>query len=55
MVRRARVKFTATEIVKKPTEVEFKTRSGEEVEFKAKKPVEVRKRVNFLAKPKKGN
>jgi len=55
MVRRTRVKFTATATVKKPTEVEFKTSTGEEVEFVAKKPVKVRKRVDFLAKPKKGN
>ena len=53
MTRRTRVKFTATKTVKKPTEVEFKTGAGEEVAFTAKKPVQVRKRVNFLADPKK--
>jgi len=52
-MRRTRVKFTATETVKKPTEVEFETSTGEKVGFIAKKPVEVRKRVNFLANPKK--
>ena len=55
MLRRTRVKFTATKIVKKPTEVEFTTSSGEKVDFKAKKPVKVRQRVNFLANPKKGD
>lgn len=50
MERRTRVKFTATKVVKKPTEVEFRTTSGEDVGFKAKKPVKVRKRVSFLAK-----
>jgi hypothetical protein len=55
MMRRTRVKFTATKIEKKPTEVAFKTSTGEKVGFVAKKPVEVRKRVNFLANPKKGN
>jgi hypothetical protein len=54
-VRRERVKFTATKTVKKPTGVEFTTRTGEEVEFVAKKPVKVHKRVNFLANPKKSD
>ena len=53
MVRRTRVKFTATTMVKRPTKVEFTTASGEEVEFKAKKPIKARKRVNFLAEPTK--
>jgi hypothetical protein len=53
MTRRTRVKFTATKTVKKPTEVEFQTSTGEEIQFVAKKPVKVRKRVNFLAEPKK--
>jgi hypothetical protein len=48
--RRKRVKFTATEVVKKPTEVGFRTTDGKEVEFRARKPVKVRKRVDFLAK-----
>lgn len=55
MVRRTRVKFTATKTEKKPTEVTFKTSTGEDVEFVAKKPIKVRKRINFLANPKKGN
>jgi len=53
MVRRTRVKFTATQTVKRPTEVEFTTSTGETIDFVAKKAVKVRKRVNFLAKPKK--
>jgi hypothetical protein len=51
-MRRERVKFTATKTEKRPTEVSFTTSSGEEVDFRAKKPVKVRKRVTFLAKPK---
>jgi hypothetical protein len=53
MARRHRVKFTATETITKPTKVAFTTKTGEEVEFKAKKPVKVNKRVNFLAEPNK--
>ncbi len=51
-MRRERVKFTAEKTEKRPTEVSFTTRSGEDVDFKAKKPVKMRKRINFLAKPK---
>jgi hypothetical protein len=46
------VKFTATEIVKKPTGVKFETKEGP-VKFTAKKPVEVKKKVVFKAGPKK--
>jgi hypothetical protein len=46
------VKFTATEIVKKPTRVKFETKEGP-VKFTAKKPVEVKKKVVFKAGPKK--
>ena len=52
-MRRTRVKFTAIKTVKKPTEVGFTTKSGEKVDFVADKPTQVRKRINFLAKPKK--
>jgi len=55
MVRRTRVKFTAIKTEKRPTEVEFETGSGEKVDFIAKKPVKVRKRVNFLANPKRNS
>ncbi len=44
------VKFTATKTVKKPTEVKFKTKSGEKVKFEAKKPVKQRRKVQFKAK-----
>lgn len=54
-MRRERVKFTATKKEKRPTDIQFTTSSGEEVGFVAKKPVKVRKRVNFLARPKKNS
>jgi hypothetical protein len=38
---------------KKPTEVTFTTKDGDKVDFVARKPTEVQKRVNFLATPKK--
>jgi hypothetical protein len=44
------VTFKATKTVKKPTEVKFKTKDGEVVDFKAKKPVKKRVKVSFLAK-----
>jgi hypothetical protein len=46
------VKFAATKTVKKPTEVKFKTKSGEKVKFKAEKPVKQRVGVQFKAKDK---
>ena len=48
--RRHRVAFKATKKVKQSTEVKFKTKFGEVVDFKAKKPVKKRVRVSFLAK-----
>jgi hypothetical protein len=48
--RRHRVSFTATKKVKRPVEVTFKTKEGEVVDFKAKKPVKKRVKVSFLAK-----
>ena len=44
------VKFAATKTVKKPTKVDFKTRSGEKVAFEAKKPTKQKVKVSFQAK-----
>jgi hypothetical protein len=49
-VRRKRVEFDAHKSVKKPTKVEFETRDGTEVAFKARKPVKKKVHVDFLAK-----
>jgi hypothetical protein len=43
------VKFDAHKIVKKPTEVEFQTKSGKTVDFVANKPTKVPVRVKFKA------
>ena len=47
--RRHRVTFKATKKVKQPTEVKFKTKSGEKVDFIAEKPVKKKVKVSFLA------
>ncbi len=52
-MRRKRVEFDALKTVKKPTEVEFTTKDGKEVDFIAKKPTKEEVHVDFLAKPKK--
>jgi hypothetical protein len=44
------VKFTATKTVKEPTEVKFKTRTGEKVKFEVAKPMKKKVRVKFQAK-----
>ena len=44
-----RVEFDAHKTVKKPTEVEFKTRTGERVDFTARKKVKVPVHVKFKA------
>jgi hypothetical protein len=46
------VEFDAHKTVKKPTTVEFTTRSGKEVDFTAKKNVRVPVHVSFKAKTK---
>lgn len=53
MTRRTRIKFTATKTEKRPKQIEFKTSEGDKVSFTAEVPTKVRKRVNFLADPKK--
>lgn len=52
-MRRKRVEFDAHKIVNKPTEVEFTTKNGKQVDFIAKKPTKEEVHVDFLAKPKK--
>ncbi len=46
-MKKETVEFKAHKTVKVPTEVEFTTRSGERVDFSARKPVEKRVRVKF--------
>ena len=43
------VEFEGHRIVKKPSEVEFTTNSGKQVDFIAQKPVTERVRVKFKA------
>jgi len=45
-----RVEFDAHKTVKRKTEVKFKTRDGEKVDFLAKKPTKVPVHVKFRAK-----
>jgi hypothetical protein len=47
------VEFDAHEVVKKPTEVAFTTKTGKEVDFEAKKNVKVPVHVKFTANTKK--
>jgi hypothetical protein len=44
-----RVEFNAHKIVKKPTEVEFTTKDGKDVDFTANKKAKVPVRVRFKA------
>jgi hypothetical protein len=52
-VAKKTVAFSAHQKVKKPVEVEFKTKDGEKVDFIARKPMDVPIRVKFTAKVKK--
>jgi hypothetical protein len=45
-----KVEFDAHQIVKKPTEVVFKTGTGKKVDFVAEKPVKVPVHVKFKTK-----
>lgn len=47
-----RVEFNAHKIVKKPTEVEFTTKDGKDVDFTASKKAKVPVRVRFKANVK---
>jgi hypothetical protein len=49
---RKKVEFIAHKTVKKPTEVEFTTRSGKDVDFVARKRTKVPVRVKFKANVK---
>lgn len=44
------VSFVATKTVAKPTKVQFKTKTGETVSFKALKTVKVKEVVRFRSK-----
>jgi len=46
------VRFVATKTVAKPTRVNFKTKSGETVSFRALKTVKVKEVVQFRSKKK---
>lgn len=50
MTKKYKVEFAAHRTVKAETPVRFQTRSGERVLFDARKPVQRRVRVKFLAK-----
>jgi hypothetical protein len=43
------VEFNAHKLVKKPTDVEFRTRDGKRIDFTAKKKTSVPVRVKFKA------
>jgi len=45
-----KVEFDAHKVVKKPTEVVFKTGTGKKVDFVAEKPVKVPVHVKFKTK-----
>ncbi len=47
-----KVEFDAHKIVKKPTEVEFRTKDGKNVDFVARKKASVPVHVKFKAKVK---
>ena len=51
--RRQTVKFRATKVVKKPTVVSFRTKSGKRVYFSATKVVRQKAEVSFNAKKPK--
>lgn len=50
MTRKHKVEFTARRTIQEETPVNFRTRSGERVSFDAKKPVQQRVKVKFMAK-----
>ena len=50
MPTKHKVEFTAHRTVKEETPVNFRTRSGEKVSFDARKPVQRRVKVKFMAK-----
>lgn len=52
MNKKHNVDFSAHKIIKRPTEVAFKTKNGTPVDFIANKPTKVPVRVHFRAKEK---
>jgi len=53
MVRRRKVSFKATKIIKKPVVVKFRRADGSIAKFKATKAVRVPTKVSFYARRKK--
>ena len=53
IIRRKKVSFVATKIIKVPVRVKFTTYDGQRVSFKATKAVRIPKKVNFTARRKK--
>ena len=53
MSKKHHVDFRATKVVKEPTEVKFRTKTGQVVDFDARKPVEKKVGVHFMARNKK--
>ena len=51
--RRKKISFNATRVVKKPTTVRFKTKSGQRVSFNATKLIRKSSKVTFYAKKKR--
>lgn len=51
--KRHHVDFVAVKMVKEPTEVAFRTKTGKSVDFVAKKPVKEAVEVSFMARNKK--
>ncbi len=51
-MKKEKVEFDAHKVVKKPVEVDFKTKAGKEVDFVAEKNVRVPVHVRFNAKKK---
>lgn len=52
-MKKHKVEFDAHQVVKKPTEVSFSTKSGKNIEFVANKPTKVPVHVSFKAKDQK--
>jgi len=50
MTTKHKVEFTAHRTVKEEIPVSFRTRSGERVSFDARRPVQRRVKVKFIAK-----
>jgi hypothetical protein len=51
--KRHHVKFVAEKTVTEPTKVKFETKSGDRVDFVARKPIREEVEVSFMARNKK--